>query len=180
MRWSESTDAWSVRSRLRCCESMGRMAGTRTDLVPRVSHGHATVIIALGSNLGDRAVQIRRAIAALPVRVVRVSRLFETEPVDAPAGSPQFLNAVAVGHTSMSPLELLAALHLLERRLGRTRNGRRNEPRTIDLDLILHGATRMRSSALTLPHPRASRREFVMAPLRTVWTGEVPAMLRLA
>lgn len=159
---------------------MGRMEGARTDLVPRVARAHTTVVIALGSNLGDRALQIRRAIAALPVRVVRVSRLFETEPVDALAGSPQFLNAVAVGYTAMSPLELLAALQRLEQRLGRVRSGRRNEPRTIDLDLIFHGATRMRSPALTLPHPRASQREFVMAPLRTVWPGEVPAMLRRA
>jgi 2-amino-4-hydroxy-6-hydroxymethyldihydropteridine diphosphokinase len=135
------------------------------------------VIIALGSNLGDRATQLRRAIAVLPIRVVRVSALFETEPVDAPPGSPRFLNAVAVGYTSMKPPELLAALQELERRLGRVRGGRRNEPRTIDLDLILHGATKMRSPALTLPHPRASQREFVMAPLRTVWPGRLPAML---
>jgi len=129
-----------------------------------------TVVIALGSNLGDRAYQLRRAIEALPIRVVRVSAFVETEPVGAPAGSPRFLNAVAVGYTRMEPRALLEELLVVETRLGRVRRGRRNEPRTIDLDLILHGATRMSTSALTLPHPRAHGREFVMAPLRSVWS----------
>lgn len=136
-----------------------------------------TVVIALGSNLGDRAYNLRRAMAALPIRVVRVSAFLETEPVDAPPGSPRFLNAVVVGYTSLAPEALLDALLALERRLGRVRRGRRNQPRTIDLDLILHGATRRRSRALTLPHPRAHEREFVMVPLRSVRVEAALAML---
>ena len=132
------------------------------------------MVIALGSNLGDRAWNLRRAIAALPIRVVRVSSFHDTAPVDAPAGSPRFLNAVVAGYTSLDPQALLAALLALERRLGRIRRGTRNEPRTIDLDLILHGATRMRTPSLTLPHPRAHERAFVMAPLREVWNAVVP------
>ena len=131
-----------------------------------------TVVIALGSNLGDRAYNLRRAIAALPIRVVRVSAFLETEPVDAPP--PMFLNAVVVGHTHLGPHALLRALLALEKRLGRRRRGVRNEPRVIDLDLIAYGATRMRTPKLTLPHPRARQREFVMKPFSAVSVFPLP------
>jgi 2-amino-4-hydroxy-6-hydroxymethyldihydropteridine diphosphokinase len=100
------------------------------------------------------------------VRVVRVSTIHESEAVDAPPGSPPFLNLVLIGTSTLPPTELLARLLDIEKRLGRTRRGVRNEPRIIDIDLILHGATRMRTRTLTLPHPRAHEREFVMGPLR--------------
>jgi 2-amino-4-hydroxy-6-hydroxymethyldihydropteridine diphosphokinase len=102
------------------------------------------------------------------MHVVRVSSIIETEAVDAPAGSPPFLNAVVVGYTRLAPLALLDALLAIEHRLGRVRRGVRNEPRVIDLDLIVYGAVRMRSKRLTLPHPRAQEREFVMGPLRSL------------
>ncbi len=126
------------------------------------------VVIALGSNLGDRSWNLARAVDALGgvVRVVRKSSVHETEPVDAPAGSPAFLNMVVAGHTRLSPLALLEELLAIERRLGRQRRGIRNEPRIIDLDLIIHDAFVMRTPRLTLPHPRFREREFVMAPLR--------------
>ena len=125
-----------------------------------------TVVIALGSNLGDRAYNLRRAIDALPIRVVRISEFLETEPVDAPP--PMFLNAVVTGYTHLGPHALLHELLALETRLGRRRRGTRNEPRVIDLDLIAYGATRVRTPELTLPHPRAHEREFVMKPLASV------------
>jgi 2-amino-4-hydroxy-6-hydroxymethyldihydropteridine diphosphokinase len=127
----------------------------------------SSVVIALGSNLGDRAHNIRRALHELRdcIRIVRVSAVRETAPVDAPAGSPSFLNLVVAGHTSMPPLALLDCLNDIERRLGR-RRGIRNAPRTIDLDLILYSARVMRSERLTLPHPRYLNREFVRGPLR--------------
>lgn len=126
-----------------------------------------TVVIALGSNLGNRALTLRRAIHALHdvIRIVCISSTHETDPVDAPRGSPRFLNMVVVGYTSLPPNALLDALLTIESRLGRTRRGVRNEPRTIDLDLILYGAHRIRTSRLTLPHPRARNRDFVMRPL---------------
>lgn len=129
-----------------------------------------TVAIALGSNLGDRAWHLRRAIHELRgvVRVVRVSTFVETEPVDAPPGSPPFLNAVVLGTTRLAAGELLGALMEIETKLGRRRRGIRNEPRVIDLDLIVHGATRRRSETLTLPHPRAASRAFVIEPMREV------------
>ena len=131
----------------------------------------STVAIALGSNLGDRAYTLRRAVDELrkSVHVVRVSAFHETEPVDAPPGSPRFLNAVVLGYTSLPPLALLDALQAIEAKLGRRRTRVRNAPRTIDLDLIFHSAHRARTRQLTLPHPRYREREFVMAPLREVW-----------
>ena len=133
----------------------------------------STVAIALGSNLGDRALTLRRAIHELQrvVHVVRVSSFLETEPVDAPPGSPRFLNAVVVAHTPLAPLQLLEAMQTIESRLGRRRTRVHNAPRTIDLDLIFHSAHRVRSARLTLPHPRYREREFVMKPLAEVWPG---------
>ena len=129
-----------------------------------------TVAIALGSSLGDRARNLRAAIDALRdvVRVVRISRVRETEPVNAPPGSPKFLNMAIAGYTSLSPEALLEALLDIETRLGR-RRGIRNAPRTIDLDLIFHSANVRRTSKLTLPHPRYRERVFVLEPLREVW-----------
>ena len=128
----------------------------------------STVAIALGSNLGDRRWYLRRAVDELRrvISVVRVSSIIETEPVDAPP--PKFLNMVVVGHTRLSPEQLLDELQQIETRLGRRRSVR-NAPRVIDLDLILHSAHRRRSEHLTLPHPRYRQREFVMRPLREVW-----------
>jgi len=97
---------------------------------------------------------------------VRVSSIRETAPVDAPPGSPPFLNMVIAGYTSLAPEALLDALLVIESRFGRVRRGVRNEPRVIDLDLILHGAQRLRTAKLTLPHPRYRDRDFVMAPMR--------------
>jgi 2-amino-4-hydroxy-6-hydroxymethyldihydropteridine diphosphokinase len=129
--------------------------------------GLSSVVIALGSNLGDRAWYLRKAIHELGrvITVVRVSSMIETDPVDAPAGSPRFLNMVIAGYTSLSPEALLDALMAIESRLGRRRTTR-NAPRVIDLDLILHSGNVRRTERLTLPHPRFREREFVMRPMR--------------
>ncbi|HEX9981724.1 MAG TPA: 2-amino-4-hydroxy-6-hydroxymethyldihydropteridine diphosphokinase [Thermoanaerobaculia bacterium] len=126
------------------------------------------VVIALGSNLGDRALHLRRAVHALGtfVRVVRVSSIYETDPVDAPSGSPPFFNMVIAGATALTPHALMHALLDVERKDGRHRRGIRNAPRTIDLDLIFYGAHVIRTASLVVPHPRYRDREFVMAPLR--------------
>jgi 2-amino-4-hydroxy-6-hydroxymethyldihydropteridine diphosphokinase len=136
----------------------------------------STVAIALGSNLGDRAYTLRRAIHELRtiVHIVRVSSFLETEPVDAPPGSPRFLNAVVIGHTASPPRELLEAMQAIETKLGRRRTRVRNAPRTIDLDLIFHSANRVRTRELTLPHPRYREREFVMKPLREIYRVPTP------
>ena len=125
------------------------------------------VVIALGSNLGDRSWNLRRAVRELGriVRLVRVSAVHETVPVDSPAGASDFLNMVVAGVTSLQPAELLLALHDIERRLGRVRTTR-NAPRVIDLDLIFYGPRRIRTPDLIVPHPRYHQREFVLTPLR--------------
>jgi len=138
---------------------------------PTKSAPISTVVIALGSNLGDRQRYIRRAIDELrrAISIVRISSIIETDPVDAPP--PKFLNAVVLGFTRLTPEELLDRLQAIENRLGRKRSTG-NAPRTIDLDLILHGANVRRTKRLTLPHPRYREREFVMKPLAELW----PAM----
>lgn len=132
------------------------------------------VVIALGSNVGDRRYFLRRAVheLAVAVSVVKISRVHETPPVDAPPGSRAFYNAVLVGTTSLEPHRLLDALHRIERMLGRVRR-QVNGPRTIDLDLILYGAHVIRDHKLVVPHPRYRHREFVMAPLRELRLGWV-------
>ncbi|HXG59147.1 MAG TPA: 2-amino-4-hydroxy-6-hydroxymethyldihydropteridine diphosphokinase, partial [Thermoanaerobaculia bacterium] len=133
--------------------------------------GHCTmpysVLIAMGANLGDRLLALRRAAEELRpfVSIVRASRIHETEPVGTPAGSPRFLNMVVAGYTRLPPEELLERLLEVERRLGR-RRGVRNAPRVIDIDLILHSAHLLRTRRLELPHARYLEREFVRAPLR--------------
>lgn len=131
-----------------------------------------SVVIALGSNLGDRRRNLLRAIDELRrvMTVVRISSIHETDPVGAPQGSPPFLNMVLAGHTTLTPEQLLASLHDVEQRLGRVR-GVRNAPRTIDLDIIVHSANVRHSRELTLPHPRYRDRDFVMKPLREFHLG---------
>lgn len=138
-----------------------RGAGNREPATGNLS----TVVIALGSNLGDRGWYLRRAVDELRrvIGVVRVSSVIETKPVDAPP--PKFLNMVVAGYTRLSPEQLLDALQAIENRLGRRRTTR-NAPRVIDLDLIVHSANRRRTPRLTLPHPRYRQREFVMGPMR--------------
>lgn len=133
-----------------------------------------SVVIALGSNLGDRRRYLLQAIEELRgvMNVVRVSSIRETDAVDAPSSSPRFLNMVIAGCTTLSPEQLLAQLMRIERRLGRVRSAR-NAPRTIDLDLILHGANLRKTRELTLPHPRYRGRHFVMTPLRELKLGWV-------
>jgi 2-amino-4-hydroxy-6-hydroxymethyldihydropteridine diphosphokinase len=116
--------------------------------------------------MGDRARQIALALDAMGtagIRVVRVSSLYETEPVDAPV-QPCFLNAVAHAETSLLPRRLLRTLADIERMLGRHRGVLRG-PRTIDLDILLYGSSVIRTRELQIPHPRMTERRFVLVPL---------------
>lgn len=130
------------------------------------------VLIALGSNLGDRRVSLRRAVELLKgsIRLARLSDVWETAPVDAPEGSCPFLNMVAAGVTRSGPEELLDELHQIERRMGRVRR-QVNEPRRMDLDLILYGAVVQCSKNATVPHPRFRDRAFVLRPLEDLRLG---------
>ncbi len=122
--------------------------------------------IGLGANLGDREATIRRALELLGerVEVVAVSSLAETEPWGL-ADQPRFVNGAAAVETDLSPRELLAVLLDVERALGRSREGPRYGPRTIDLDLLLYGDVVVDEPGLTVPHPHLPERRFALEPL---------------
>lgn len=125
-----------------------------------------TAWIGLGANLGERAGTLRTALAALAAlpgtRLLRVSSLYRSAPVDA--GGPDYLNAVAEIGTQLPPHDLLAALQAIEHAAGRERPYR-NAPRTLDLDILLYGDLQSADATLTLPHPRLHERAFVLLPL---------------
>ncbi len=122
--------------------------------------------VGVGANLGDAQRTVRAAfdaLAQLPgATLAGVSRLYRTAPVDA--DGPDFVNAVAALDTELGPTELLAALQAIESSFGR-RRPYRHAPRTLDLDLLLHGESVVETATLTLPHPRLHRRAFVLRPL---------------
>lgn len=123
--------------------------------------------VALGSNLGDRAANLRRALAALRASTgigqVEPSPVYETEPVGPPQG--RYLNAVARVTTTLSARALLTRLLAIEQSAGRERGPERNAPRTLDLDLLLFGDRVIDEPGLRVPHPRLSERAFVLVPL---------------
>lgn len=129
-----------------------------------------TAVIALGSNLENPVRQVEQAlgaIAALPgVSLLKRSPLYATAPVGY-ADQPDFVNAVCIVETGLPPEQLLDALHAVEAAAGRTRSFR-NAPRTLDLDIIDYGGRVSSGPRLTLPHPRAHERAFVMRPLADI------------
>jgi 2-amino-4-hydroxy-6-hydroxymethyldihydropteridine diphosphokinase len=131
-----------------------------------------TVAIAIGSNLGDRAAHVRfaRDRLALLLTHLETSSTYETEPVGVPAGHGAFLNAAAVGETSLTPDALLDALLAIERERGRERPFPL-APRTLDLDLILFGDVVVETERLKVPHPRFRERAFVLDPLAEIASG---------
>ena len=136
------------------------------------------VVVALGSNLGDSAATLRAAIHRLRERSASgfaASSLWRSTPVDCPPGSPQFLNAVTSfhPHAGETPETLLGHLQTLEREFGRPPKLVLNEPRRLDLDLILFADEVRSTPQLTLPHPRAHLRRFVLEPLCEIAPGLV-------
>ena len=127
--------------------------------------------VGLGSNLAYPRRQIARAAAALDriprTRVVALSPNYVTAPIDVDDAQPDYVNAVAVLDTRLTPRALLDRLGAIERRQHRKR-GKRNAARTLDLDLLLFGRRRMRVPRLSLPHPRMHGRAFVLRPLTDV------------
>jgi 2-amino-4-hydroxy-6-hydroxymethyldihydropteridine diphosphokinase len=130
----------------------------------------ARAYLALGSNLGDRLAHLQAAVdglAATPdVRVVAVSRVYETAPVGGPP-QDDYLNAVVAVDTSLDPRELLAVAHRLEAEEQRVR-AERWGPRTLDVDVLIVGDERVDEPDLVVPHPRMSERAFVLVPLADV------------
>lgn len=129
----------------------------------------ADALLLLGGNLGDRAATLRRAVAAIRrwdgVRVTRVSRVFETSPV-GPSDLPYLNQAVRI-RTTRTPVGLLLEAKTLEAACGR-RVAARWTSRPLDVDLVAHGRTRLRTPWLTVPHPSMAARAFALAPLADV------------
>jgi 2-amino-4-hydroxy-6-hydroxymethyldihydropteridine diphosphokinase len=135
-----------------------------------------TVCVALGANLGDARQGVLQAFEALDhlpgTRLTARSRLYRSAPHEAQG--PDFVNAVALLDTSLSAPGLLDALQALEAKAGRERPYV-NAPRTLDLDLILYGQSRIESPRLQVPHPRWRERAFVLLPLADLWPDQVSA-----
>ena len=121
-------------------------------------------VISLGANIGDPKANLDLAIALLQeaTEVIAVSTYLQTKPVGGPE-QPDYLNAVAIVESELPARDLLAVLHGIETAMGRTREVHWG-PRVIDLDLIQYGGLLVNDEKLTLPHPRAHERRFVLAP----------------
>jgi 2-amino-4-hydroxy-6-hydroxymethyldihydropteridine diphosphokinase len=149
-------------------------------------NGGTPAILSLGSNLGDRERNLRDAvadIAALPgVSLLGTSGLVETaalKPEGVDASAPAYLNAVARVNTTLSPTELLARLNEIESRHGRVREVRWGD-RTLDIDVVTFGDLVQDGPTLTLPHPRAAERSFVLVPwLELDPAAELPGIGRI-
>jgi 2-amino-4-hydroxy-6-hydroxymethyldihydropteridine diphosphokinase len=128
--------------------------------------GPVVAYVGIGANLGNAQDTVAAAVVALGrlpgCRVRQVSSLYRTAPVDA--GGPDYINAVVALVTTLSPEALLTALQAVEQAFGRQRPFR-HAPRTLDLDLLLHGDQVCATPRLTLPHPRLHQRAFVLQPL---------------
>jgi len=130
-------------------------------------------VVALGSNVPPRRAALREAVARLArlpdTRLLATSDWHRSEPVDPPPGvaSGEFLNGACLLETALSPRAFVDALLAIEAALGRVRTVR-NAPRTIDLDLVVHGDAVVDEPGLTVPHPRAHERPFVLEPAAQV------------
>lgn len=130
-----------------------------------------TVYLSLGSNLGDRRLQIEIAIQKLSElgTIKTRSSLYETEPVDVPPAKPQpwFLNCCVALETELMPRQLLKAVLEIEQQMGRKR-GPQKSSRSIDIDILLFGNSMVETKGLTIPHPRMHERRFVLEPLTEI------------
>jgi len=139
----------------------------------RADHHH--VVIALGANLGDSVVALRAAVESLAAHesteVIAVSHAYATAPVGG-REQPDYVNAVAVIRTGLAPLDVLALAHQIEAAHDRVRTERWG-PRTLDIDVIAYDDLASDDSTLTLPHPRAHQRAFVLLPWSEIEPGAV-------
>jgi 2-amino-4-hydroxy-6-hydroxymethyldihydropteridine diphosphokinase len=136
--------------------------------------GNRVVVVGLGSNLGDRQAHLDFAIGRLRGLLTNLvpSSIHETDPVGVPGDQPRFLNAVAVGETTLGARALLDELQAIEREAGRERPYT-GAARTLDLDLILFGDHIIDEPQLAVPHPRFRERRFVLEPLAEIGEGLV-------
>ena len=153
---------------------MGRGQGARfVQYAERAWPRVMPVYIALGSNLGDSAANIKRAFTELQKlsgKPIQKSSLWRSTPVDCPPGSSDFINAAVVIEPlpEETPESLLVKLQTLEAQFGRQPKFALNEPRPLDLDIITYDGETRDTSQLTLPHPRWHQRRFVLEPLNEI------------
>ncbi|MFF0014420.1 2-amino-4-hydroxy-6-hydroxymethyldihydropteridine diphosphokinase [Streptomyces sp. NPDC005374] len=142
----------------------------QVDAADTTLHNPQRAVISLGSNLGNRLETLQGAIDALEdtpgVRIKAVSPVYETEPWGVAADSqPSYFNAVVVLKTTLPPASLLERAHAVEEAFNRVRDERWG-PRTLDVDIVAYAEVVSDDPVLTLPHPRAHERAFVLAPWR--------------
>ncbi|MBN1129471.1 MAG: 2-amino-4-hydroxy-6-hydroxymethyldihydropteridine diphosphokinase [Chitinispirillaceae bacterium] len=128
------------------------------------------IVLSLGTNLGDRAQNMRRmetALGALLVPPLFMSCLMETEPLGGAAGQPWYFNRLLRGRYGGTPHELLDSCQDIEKRLGRERTGK-NAPRTADIDILLFGKIQLNDARLVIPHPRIADRRFCIEGLSEI------------
>ncbi len=147
------------------------LSNTDSEIRPRFLLAEGYCLIAFGANLGDpdqTYEQCAARIALFPdTRIICLSKLISTAPLDCPPGSPDYRNGAILVRTQIPPFLLLRRLQRLEYRLGRVRSVR-NAPRTCDLDMLLYGGWELATDRLRLPHPRMWEREFVMIPVAEI------------
>lgn len=138
--------------------------------------------IGLGSNLGDREVNLKRALALLietpHVELRRISAFHENPAVGGPEDAPDFINAAAEVHTTLTPQALMKRLLEIEHEMGRNRR-EKWEPRSIDLDLLLFGNTIVSTDTLIVPHPLMHERRFVIKPLSEIAANVIHPTLQM-
>lgn len=128
-----------------------------------------TCYLGIGSNLGNRQKFIRLALQKINqlkgTKIIKVSKIIETEPIGGPVGQGKFLNAALKLKTNLSPIGLLKKLKIIEQGLGRPQKHIRYSPRTIDLDILFYADRLINRKDLKVPHPKIFEREFVIKPL---------------
>lgn len=139
-----------------------------TDSLTGEMHPIRRVVVALGSNLGERMATLQGAVEALADTpdffVTGVSPVYETDPHDSPEDAGPYLNAVLMADTTLPAARLMERALAVEDAFARERSEIRNAPRTLDIDLIVVGDRRSNEDFLRLPHPRAHERAFVLQP----------------
>ncbi len=146
------------------------------------NHSKTTAYIALGSNVGIREANLRRALAILVetplIEVRRISSFYDNPAVGGPDAAPDFVNAVAEVQTTLSATSLMKKLLEIEQQMGRVRR-ERWEPRVIDLDLLLYGNNIISGHDLIVPHPLMHERKFVLRPLAEIAPTAVHPTLQM-
>jgi 2-amino-4-hydroxy-6-hydroxymethyldihydropteridine diphosphokinase len=132
-----------------------------------------TAYLSLGSNLGDRATNLRDVLRGLEQlgTIAAVSSIYETEPVEVEGPQSWFLNCAVAIETELTPQQFLGQTLALEEAMGRRRLNQRKGPRTVDIDIVLFGDSVVHTQGLEIPHPAMHRRRFVLEPLAEIAPG---------